>query len=229
MKKCFVIMPFSNTSEEHTSGYWSGLFETFLTPALRKHGYEAYKSVDTPNNITKRIVKELAMADLVLAVLTDGRPNVLYELGVRHSLRNGTIMIMEGAERPFDISNYGILSYSDQDLAKFKSDLGRYIRAAEERSEDSPVADFLNQRITVSVNLAIGRLRQCVEVVRESPPEQFDRALDAIRELQKGWCPEREQVSVVRDGLVRLHVEPGTQGQRADQCWQDETLGTCSL
>src|ERR1051326_354026 len=141
-KRCFVIMPFSKTTDLHGEAYWTNLFENFLTKALDAHGYDAYKSVDTPNNITKNIVRELAMADLVLAVLTDGNPNVLYELGVRHSLRQGTIMILEGDARPFDISNYGVLSYREGNLEQFTADLGRYVKVAEEKSDDSPVADF---------------------------------------------------------------------------------------
>lgn len=225
MKKCLVVMPFSRSSEQHTAEYWERLFESFIKPALQVYGYEAYKPADTPSNITKHIVRELAMADLVLAVLTDGRPNVFYELGVRHSLRNGTIMMTDGMERPFDVSNYGIISYSDQDPARFTRELGRYIRAAEEGIGDSPISDFLNQRITVSVNLAIGRLRECVSVLRSFPAQEFARALEEIRRLQATWHHEGEQVSVVQDDIVVLHLEPRTQGKRAKACWHDETLG----
>jgi hypothetical protein len=58
-------------------------------------------------------------SDLVLAVLTDYNPNVWYELGTRHSLRHGTIMMLErGQKIPIDIalnrssspSNHEILS-----------------------------------------------------------------------------------------------------------------------
>ena len=49
-------------------------FDNFLKPALEKHGYDAYKAIDAPNNITKHIIRELAMADLVLAVLSEHLP-----------------------------------------------------------------------------------------------------------------------------------------------------------
>jgi hypothetical protein len=229
-KKCFVIMPFSKTTDVHDGQYWQDFFDTFLAPALEIHGYGAEKSVDAPNNITKQIIRELAMADLVLAVLTDDKPNVFYELGVRHSLRQGTIMILEGDKRPFDISNYGILPYERNDLKKFTVELGRYIKVAEERNEDSPVADFLNQRITVSVNLAIGRLRQCVQILKAASNKDFHSALNQIRELQQTWKPEREQVTVVSGNKMVLHVDPATEQNLAiDEWWRDEMSDSKSL
>jgi hypothetical protein len=229
MKKCFVIMPFSQTTPAHNEAYWFQFFENFIKPALHENGYIAEKSVAAPNNITKQIVRELAMADLVLAVLTDGKPNVFYELGVRHSLRQGTIMILEEeGQRPFDISNYGILSYRGQDLPKFTADLGHYIKVAEKMSEDSPVADFLNQRITVSVNLALGRLRQSVQILRGK--EDFNAALEDLRGIQHTWTIDREQVNVVVDGQLVLHADSSL--ERAfptEKLWQDEMSDNKSL
>ena len=219
-------MPFSKTTDIHTEDYWKDFFETFITPALAAHGYKAEKSVAAPNNITKQIIKELAMADLVPAVLTDGKANVFYELGVRHSLRQGTVMILEEArERPFDISNYGILSYMQTNLTKFTDDLGRYMKIADDMNEDSPVADFLNQRITVSVNLAIGKLRECVQIVKDPSKATLEFALDDLRKLQSTWDSERVQVSVVSGGQLVLHVLPSLQNTlQEENWWRDETL-----
>jgi hypothetical protein len=219
-------MPFSKTSQQRDEKYWESFYNEFLEPSLASWGYKAEKSVDTPNNITKKIVRELAMADLVLAVLTDGKPNVLYELGVRHSLREGTIMILEGDERPFDINHHGILSYRRDQLEKFKIDLGRYIAAAERREEDSPVADFLNQRITIGVNLAIARLRQCVEILKVPEQGSVEDLLQQVREIQKTWSREKEQVSVVRcgDNTVVLHLDRNLENKPAEECFYDALL-----
>jgi hypothetical protein len=225
-RRCFVIMPFSKTTDEHTEEYWEKFYSDFISPALEECKYKAYKSVAVVNNITKNIVRELAMADLVLAVLTDNNRNVFYELGVRHSLRQGTIMVLEGDDRPFDISNYGILKYSRNDREKFVQDLRRFIDACESSGEDSPVADFLNQRITVSVNLAVGRLRQCAELIRKCPAADWRAALDEIRELQSNWHSEKEQVAVVdlKTDRFELHPDPSIQGGPVEDCWKDETF-----
>jgi hypothetical protein len=63
-------------------------------------------------NIIKAIVNELYYSHIVLAVLTDYNPNVLYELGTRHSLKRGTIMMLQkGQKIPFDIAQYGVIYY----------------------------------------------------------------------------------------------------------------------
>jgi hypothetical protein len=50
--------------------------------------------------------------DIVIADLTDSNPNVYWELGVRHSLKSGTILIKDHNYKiPFDLSKIGILSY----------------------------------------------------------------------------------------------------------------------
>jgi hypothetical protein len=106
-KRCFVIMPFSRTRPKHTAEYWDDFFYDFIKPAVEKLGYTCKRSTAKPGNIMKAIVNELATSDVVLAVLTDYNPNVLYELGTRHSLKRGTIMMLEKGQRiPFDIAQY---------------------------------------------------------------------------------------------------------------------------
>jgi hypothetical protein len=101
-KHCFVIMPFSKTVDKHTAEYWDSFFSNFIQPAVENLGYTCKRSSAKPGNIMKAIVNDLVNSDLVLAVLTDYNPNVLYELGTRHSLKRGTIMMLErGQKIPF--------------------------------------------------------------------------------------------------------------------------------
>jgi hypothetical protein len=152
-------MPFSQTTVQHTEEYWSRFYEVFIKPALRENNYEAERSAATPDNITRGIIRKLATADAVLAVLTDYNANVFYELGARHSLRQGTIMILEdGQRRPSDPVSHGMLSYTDANLPRFSSELTEYIRAIENRTDDSPIAVFLDQALRFCVNLATARL-----------------------------------------------------------------------
>src|SRR5947208_9142896 len=111
-KRCFVIMPFSETSAKHTEAYWTDFFTKFLKPQFEKLGYTCVRSQAQPANIITDLLGELFGADIVLAVLTDYNANVWYELGIRHVLRKGTIMIMEKAQPvPFDIKHHGVLQY----------------------------------------------------------------------------------------------------------------------
>ncbi|PXF51317.1 MAG: hypothetical protein C4B55_02675 [Candidatus Methanophagaceae archaeon] len=146
-KRCFVIMPFSATTPEHTAAYWDKFFLRFVKPLVEGLGYGCSRSKAEPSNIIKDILKELCDADLVLAVLTDYNANVWYELGIRHALRRGTIMMIEeGQELPFDISLYGVIKYENTIVgaADFKEELRSFVRRIEvEKPADSAVSEFL--------------------------------------------------------------------------------------
>jgi hypothetical protein len=167
-KHCFVIMPFSTRGDKHTTEYWADFFSNFIKPAVENLGYACSRSSANPGNIMKAIVKELVNSDVVLAVLTDYNPNVWYELGTRHSLRHGTIMMLErGQNIPFDIAPYGVICYEDKvaGVAKFQQDLRDAIQKIESDGPDSPVQDFVTHIIQRKPSLKYGRI-----IVRHLPP-----------------------------------------------------------
>lgn len=119
LKRCFVIMPFSETTPFHTKEYWDNHFNNFLKPLIDScSGVEAFRSVPLRQDILRQIINDLAFSPIVVADLTDSNPNVYWELGVRLSFRHGTITIAnEGAKLPFDLKTKGVLFYpSDQSL-----------------------------------------------------------------------------------------------------------------
>src|SRR3989304_4593293 len=88
-KRCFVIMPFSKT-EHHTEEYWTRHFGSFLKPLIeRNEAFEAFRSEPLRGDIASQIITNLASSDVVVADLTDHNPNVFWELGVRHSYKQG--------------------------------------------------------------------------------------------------------------------------------------------
>lgn len=118
--RCFIIMPFSQTSETHTEDYWSKHFETFLKLVVDPiPNIKAYRSEPLRGDILKQIIRELITAEVVIADITDYNPNVFWELGVRQSFKHCTITIAEeGTDLPFDISNKSTLFYSPSDHIK---------------------------------------------------------------------------------------------------------------
>ena len=159
-KHCFVIMPFSTTTDDHTDEYWNNFFSDFIKPNVEELGYTYTRSEAAPDNIIYSIINNLILADLVLAVLTDFNPNVWYELGVRHARKKGTIMIMEKDKKlPFDISQYGVISYPSQywmtpqrsqedrrRITDFKEELSKFIHKIEsDKSPDNPVLASLTR------------------------------------------------------------------------------------
>lgn len=112
-RHCFVIMPFSRT-RSCRSEEWAEIYINVIKPAVELAGlnYECTRSDGLAGSIIEDVLEHLNRADLVIADLTDRNPNVFYELGVRHALRRGTVLITQRiTDVPFDLRSYAIQEY----------------------------------------------------------------------------------------------------------------------
>ena len=169
MKDCFVIMPFSTTSAAHSRSYWNNFYKGFLQLALKSCGYKATRADARTGCISQNVISQLAYSRIVLAVLTDFNPNVLWELGVRHSMSKRTIMLLENGRRlPFSFGEFNVLKYRRDDSQKFSKELKKFITQAEEPNPiDSPIARYLtNELSSIVVNRAVGLRNQSLNVAR---------------------------------------------------------------
>jgi hypothetical protein len=151
-RTCFVIMPFS-TTPSCTQEQWTHVFENVLKPAVENAGldYECKRSVPTRGNVLKSILQDLDDAHVVLADLTDHNANVFYELGVRHSLKDRTILIAQRTEDvPFDLRSYAYHIY-DWNTEAGRLDLMNKVKQLlsdidnNPSRPDNPVSDFLGR------------------------------------------------------------------------------------
>jgi len=145
-------MPFSPTASERN---WTEVFERVFQPSLEDCGYSCKRAETSRGSLIASIVEGLVEADLVIADVTDRNANVFYELGVRHSLRRGTIIVSQGTDHvPSDLRGYWFLPYGlrPAEVAKFKADIKRIVAAFEEhpKRSDSPVSDYLDREPLVS-------------------------------------------------------------------------------
>ncbi len=128
---CFVIMPFSKTTEEHTEEYWTEHFRTFLKPLIEANpNIEAHRSEALRGDILRQIITDLVVSRVVVADLTDLNPNVFWELGIRQSFKHGTITIAEvGTTLPFDLHVKGTLFYHPSNHLKLQGFRERFVHA----------------------------------------------------------------------------------------------------
>jgi len=147
---CFVIMPFSATTS-CTEEEWTWIFQNLLKPAVEDAGlnYACHRSAATRGNIIRAIMEALHDAYVVLADLTDQNPNVFYELGARHAMKNRTILIAQNEEFiPFDLRPYAYHIY-DWKTVKGRRKLATKLRELLADVDqfphraDNPVSDFL--------------------------------------------------------------------------------------
>ena len=155
-QRCFVIMPFSETSKEHTTRYWTKHFKSFLKPLIEEHpALEACRSQPLRGDIVNQIIKDLVVSRVVVADLTDSNANVYWELGVRQSFMHGTITIAEAdTPLPSDIGAKGTLFYHPKDHLKdadFRRDFNKAIQDCLDspHSPDSRVLEAISGRGTL--------------------------------------------------------------------------------
>lgn len=121
-RECFVIMPIRSGEEYDT---FRNRYEKIIQKAVhsvkvdRKPAFQCIRADDVrkPGVITEDVLQRLHRADVVIADLTDLNPNVFYELGVRHALRSGTILVASremSGRLPFDISMLRVIFYDDR-------------------------------------------------------------------------------------------------------------------
>lgn len=109
---CFVIGPIGSRlaplgTEERTK-YENGIqtWENVFEPACQRFGMQPLRAdkLAQPGEITEQVFALLRDADVVIADLTGGNANVMYELGLRHTRDLVTIQIGEYERLPFDVN-----------------------------------------------------------------------------------------------------------------------------
>jgi hypothetical protein len=108
----FVLMPFTND--------FTKIYQTFIKPTVERPEFNLVckRADDIKSNraIIQDIWKSLCESRLVIADLTGLNPNVMYELGVAHTLGKETVLIYqrgENIEFPFDLAHIRRIEYDN--------------------------------------------------------------------------------------------------------------------
>ena len=230
IKECFVIMPFS-TSATHSEDEWTEIFEKLFKPAWNEFGIDCYRIKVPIGSITKGIIEELYGASMVFADLTDSNPNVMYELGVRHTFRKPSVMVKEHSSKiPFDVSDYAVFGY--ENTPEGFADLKNHIRAVIQNIEqfpnkcDNPVWDFLHVSkfiVDYHGNNETIRKLEAIKEELESNLEQCDDLLTGLKGIKlvgtpnynpndKGNCERLDKAaecffpSILSDAITHLKI-----------------------
>ncbi|MGW5103197.1 hypothetical protein [Streptomyces sp. NPDC004100] len=90
-----------------------GIFEQVIVPACERYGISALRAdgITHAGDINEQICRHVVESDLVVADVSGGNPNVMYELGLRHITGKPTIHIGEAGQLPFDIASIRTIRY----------------------------------------------------------------------------------------------------------------------
>jgi hypothetical protein len=212
--KCFVIMPFSSTEHERegkrvsiSKEEWAHIYSAWIKKAVESftpHKFRCVRSPAAPGNFIRGIVRDLYDSDIVIADLTGSRANVYYELGIRHAMETGTIMITQDlASVPSDLHGYYTFQYH------YTSEHHEYARAYADFEEqlhdkmvyifdnlnpsDNPVSDFLghsNEYLRQSFEGERNELVLLAKLLQDAVLHNYDLCDTIVKLATTGEHPE---------------------------------------
>jgi tetratricopeptide (TPR) repeat protein len=192
-KVCFVVMGFGKKTD-YESGRTLDLdatYEAIIRPAVEQAGLRCIRADEVTHSgvIDLEMYELLFRADLVVADISTGNSNAIYELGVRHALcPNSTIVMKEDAGRLyFDLNHVSTFHYRHlgedigaREAGRAARDLRLLIEAALASGKpDSPVYTFLPR-----LRRPMLSEEEFAELVDEMEAEQ-NRFADLIRQAEQ--------------------------------------------
>ena len=205
-------MPFSST-ERHTTEGWTEIFEDVHKPAITgsRLGYECKRSIIGTGSFIKDILLQLNQADVVLADLTDMNPNVFYELGVRHALRNRTILVSQTMDDiPSDLKQYGVIIYNTtpKSVTVYKKKISKILKDIRNNPDraDNPVSDYLHLKTIITDPFEAKTIeKKLIALVSECSYN-----LSVIKQCLKTAKPENTSITSFRFTMGALELLTST-------------------
>jgi len=154
---CYVTTPFGKRVNPATGKAvdYDDLYFRAIKPAAEQAGCDVIRADEDSGGgiIHKTILRLVISADVFIADLGGGNPNVMYEVGVRHAAKRGmAILVGEAGNRvPFDISYSRVFTYEveesgnlkDADVDRLRNLLYSVIeQGLSQERNDSPVFEF---------------------------------------------------------------------------------------
>lgn len=128
---CFVLMPFSEP--------YNSIYENIIKPTVEKEGFQCLKSNDifSTTSVIEDIWTNMNKATLIIAEITENNPNVMYELGICHTIGKDVMMITQKpGEIPFNFRHLRTYTYvneiaKSEELKKNISSMIQYIKSTQ--------------------------------------------------------------------------------------------------
>lgn len=121
INNCFIITPIGDNNSV-TRRAAEGAIDAAIIPALIEIGIKSddihiAHRISELGSINNQIIEKIVESDIVIANLTGLNPNVMYELGIRHSAMKPVITICENNQKlPFDVTEERTIFY-DNDMS----------------------------------------------------------------------------------------------------------------
>jgi hypothetical protein len=153
-KTCFVIMPFGEKIDVDQQVIdFDEVYQRTIKPAITALGVECIRCDDIgeAGSIHRDMFHHIFEDDIAVVDITTLNPNVFYELGVRHALKQSVTVLIrrKGTQVPFNIEGFRVIDYdvftSDGD-ADAGARIQEFVRNGLQKQKiDSPVHAHLDK------------------------------------------------------------------------------------
>lgn len=119
----FVIMPFDPTMKE--------VYDDHIVKVIERMGMTIKRgdAFLSSQSIIDEVWSAIYHSEICIADCTGRNANVMYELGIAHTLGRPVILISQSVDDiPFDISHRRIITYDPQNLAPLQENLAQIVR-----------------------------------------------------------------------------------------------------
>jgi len=123
---CFVLIP--------PAKKFLNLWDAAIKPAIEQNRMEAFRGGDIAPDcgaVMGGVRERIVNADMIIAVITDEDPAVMYELGLAHAAKKKVIMMLEKGRQPGKgFSHIRLFSYDPEDLPEVREKLAAWVPSA---------------------------------------------------------------------------------------------------
>jgi hypothetical protein len=137
VRTCFVIMPFRIKKDLARKDEidFDKVYKEIIQPSvegLKERGIRINcvrsDEIELAGLIHERMIAHIAEADVTVVDITTDNPNVFYELGTRHALRDRVTVLMrrKGKPNPFNVGGMTTIEYDldEQSAARARDVIG---------------------------------------------------------------------------------------------------------
>lgn len=214
-KVCFVVMGFGKKTD-YESGRTLDLdatYEAIIKPAVEAANMRCIRADEVIHSglIDAPMYEMLLRADLVVADISTGNANAVYELGVRHALRpNSTVIMKEAKGRLyFDLNHVSTFQYEHlgedigaREASRAKRDLEILIKQVMASPQpDSPVYSFIP-----NLRQPILSTEQYRDLLDET--EEFQEHLSSLIQAGTGFVKNSSFDDAVRAFATANQMKP---------------------
>jgi hypothetical protein len=91
---------------------------------------ERADEIERAGFIHERMIQSIADSDVAIVDITAANPNVYYELGIRHALRDRVTVLIrrKGTQNPFNIAGLSTIEYDETKPEPARESIGQYVR-----------------------------------------------------------------------------------------------------